>query len=132
METLHQFVTTAHLLTAYIASLSQYENPEDYQEIDAEGWNRKISAELNRTIQLIENQGFEDEQMVISEPEDEVEMLLKKRKTEIAENDIDDHRNIHRTTKLTRLKHIREVLTLIYNTAKEQRKVLKTYYESKG
>ncbi|WP_392437826.1 FUSC family membrane protein [Cruoricaptor ignavus] len=132
METLHQFVTTAHLLTAYIASLSQYENPEDYQEIDAEGWNRKISAELNRTIQLIENHGVEDEHIPTSEPADEVEMLLKKRKTEIAKNDIDDHRNIHRTTKLTRLKHIREVLTLIYNTAKEQRKVLKTYYESKG
>ncbi|SHI59030.1 Uncharacterized membrane protein YccC [Cruoricaptor ignavus] len=132
METLHQFVTTAHLLTAYIASLSQYENPEDYHEIDAEAWNRKISAELNRTIQLIENQGFEDEHIPTSEPADEVEMLLKKRKTEIAKNDIDDHRNIHRTTKLTRLKHIREVLTLIYNTAKEQRKVLLTYYESKG
>ena len=50
LEKVHQFVNTGHLITAYIASLSQYTKASDqYPEIDFESWETKISAELKAT-----------------------------------------------------------------------------------
>lgn len=131
METVHQFVTTSHLITAYTASLSQYsKTSENYPEIDAESWNRKISAELSRTLKLLNDEKISPEIKEESqiEPEDYVHDLLKQRKKEIDEEDFTDRRDITRITHLTELKNIREILKLLYNTAKEQRKVMEEYY----
>ena len=51
-----------------------------------------------------------------------VEKLLEKRKKEILENEISDRRDPNRITRLTELKNLREILELIYDVAKEQRK----------
>lgn len=130
MEQLHQFVTTTHLITAYIASLSQYsKTAEAYPEIDFHNWNRKISAELLRTTLLLEQQKLRthivDESRL--KPEDSVEKLLEKRRRELAENELTDRRDPNRITRLTELKNLQEILDLIYDVAKEQRKIVENY-----
>ena len=83
LENIHQFVNTAHLITAYIASFSQFsKSAEDYPEIDFESWTKKISAELSRTTFILEQAEFQDH---ISEdsklqPEDSVDKLMQIRK----------------------------------------------------
>lgn len=133
LETVHQFVTTSHLITAYTASLAQYsKSSENYPEVDAESWNRKITSELNQTLKLLNDEKITSEVSEESkiEPEDYVHELLKQRKKEIDEYEFTDRRDITKITHLTELKNIREVLKLIYNTAKEQRKVMEDYYRS--
>lgn len=130
METVHQFVNTAHLITAYTASLSQYSNSgNQFPEIDMESWDRKISAELSRTKALLAEEIFDENIKHESKikPEDAVEELLLKRKTEIEENEFFDIRDPQRLTKLTELKNIREILELLYDVAREQRKVTENY-----
>jgi len=62
------------------------------------------------------------------EPEDSsIEDLLLKRKTEIEENEVVDRRDPDRISHLTELKNIHDVLELIYDVAKEQRKVIEKY-----
>lgn len=126
MTQIHQFVNTAHLLTAYIASLSQYsKTAKDYPEIDFQSWSAKISAELLRTSLILEQKKLG--QNIISEskiePEDSVESLFEKRKKEILENEFSDRRDPNRLTHLTEIKNLQEILALIYDVAKEQRKV---------
>ena len=125
MEHVHQFVNTGHLITAYIASFSQYsKSAKDYPEIDFDSWNRKISAELLRTSLLLEQKKFNREIVEESnlKPEDSVGKLLEKRKKEITENEIFDRRDPNRITRLTELKNLSDILELIYDVAKEQRK----------
>lgn len=126
MEQIHQFVNTTQLLTAYIASLSQYsKSAKDYPEIDFRSWATKISAELLRTNLILAKKELKAE--ILSEsrlqPEDSVQKLLEKRKKEIHENEITDRRDPNRITHLTELRNLREVLELIYDVAREQRKV---------
>ncbi|WP_332033220.1 FUSC family protein [Kaistella sp.] len=126
MEQVHQFVNTAHLITAYIASFSQYsKNAKDYPEIDFDSWNRKISAELLRTGLILEQKKFDVDIVQESrlKPEDSVDQLLEKRKKEISESEIMNRRDPNRITHLTELKNLQEILELIYDVAKEQRKV---------
>lgn len=126
MEQVHQFVNTAHLITAYIASFSQYpKNAKDYPEIDFDSWNRKISAELLRTGLILEQKKFDVDIVEESrlKPEDSVNQLLEKRKKEISESEIMNRRDPNRITHLTELKNLQEILELIYDVAKEQRKV---------
>lgn len=126
MEHVHQFVNTAHLITAYIASFSQYsKNAKDYPEIDFDSWNRKISAELLRTGLILEQKKFDVDIVEESrlKPEDSVDQLLEKRKKEISESEIMNRRDPNRITHLTELKNLQEILELIYDVAKEQRKV---------
>ncbi len=133
MEVLHQFVTTSHLITAYTASLSQYsKTKENYPEIDAESWIRKISAELHQTESLLNARKINPEKKQESDlkPEDMVSELLIKRKKELDEQEFYDRRDKNRITRLTELKNIREIFILIYNTAKEQRKVVEDYYRT--
>lgn len=130
METVHQFVNTAHLITAYTASLSQYSNSgNQFPEIDMESWDRKISAELSRTKALLAEELFDENIKHESKikPEDSVEELLLQRKTEIEENEFFDIRDPQRLTRLTELKNIREILELLYDVAREQRKVTENY-----
>ena len=57
------------------------------------------------------------------QPVDTVETLLENRKKELAENEFFDRRDVNRITHLTELKNLKEILELIYDVAKEQRKV---------
>lgn len=126
MEHVHQFVNTAHLITAYIASFSQYsKSAKDYPEIDFDSWARKISAELLRTTLILKQKKFDVDIVEESrlKPEDSVDQLLEKRKKEISESEIMNRRDPNRITHLTELKNLQEILELIYDVAKEQRKV---------
>jgi len=132
LETVHQFVATSHLLIAYTASLSQYsKEKESYPEIDFESWKTKISSELERTSEILENKSLnenpENSHQII--PEDQVENLLLKRKSELDNDGFYDRRDPQKTTRLTTLKNIHEILGLIYDVAREQRKVVENYYK---
>lgn len=130
LEVVHQFVATSHLITAYTASLSQYsKSDEQYPEIDFENWKKKISAELQLT-DLYLNEKKIDESLKIDsklEPDDEVEELLKKRKIEIQMQETPGFSDANKVPRLTELQNIHNVLDLIYDVAKEQRKVIETY-----
>ncbi len=135
LEVVHQFVATSHLVTAYTASLSQYaKNNEQYPEIDAESWSRKIEAEMQQTSTLLNGNDVNETLKMESrlEPEDSsIEDMLLKRKTEIEENDIIDRRDPDKISHLTELKNIHDILELIYDVAKEQRKVIEKYKAEK-
>lgn len=126
LEQLHQFVITSHLITAYIASFSQYsEASKEYPEIDFNSWDLKISAELLRTNLILNqkktNQNTLQESSI--EPEDSVERLLANRRKELQESEFFDRRDPTKISHLTKLKNLKEILELIYDAAKEQRKV---------
>ncbi|WP_234110219.1 FUSC family protein [Chryseobacterium sp. R2A-55] len=126
LENVHQFVITGHLITAYIASLSQYSKSADhYPEIDFESWNTKISAELKSVCLILDDKelhGSIIDKSTIT-PEDSVERLLEGRKKEIRDDEIFNIRDQNRITHLTELKNLTEILDLIYDVAAEQRKV---------
>lgn len=130
LEFVHQFVTTSHLITAYTASLSQYsKSNEIYPEIDSKGWTKKIEAEMTKSINLLNeksiNESLNKDSLIT--PDDEVDLLLLQRKSEIQENEIFDRRDSNRISHLTELKNIHDILDLIYDVAKEQRKVIEKY-----
>lgn len=135
LETVHQFVTTSHLLTAYTASLSQFaKNQELYPEIDSQSWKIKISSELIRSNSLLRKEEFDHEIIDQSkiEPDDHVDELLEKRRQELDERDYIDHRDPTKISHLTELKNIQDLLELIYDVAKDQRKVVENYYRHKN
>ncbi|TXF75216.1 FUSC family protein [Chryseobacterium sp.] len=127
LETVHQFVNTSHLITAYTASLSQFSKTRnEYPEIDFETWNRKISAEIIKIISLLSTEGSQHDvtpEKTIT-PEDAVEILLENRKKEIEEHEISNRRDPARITHLTELSNIRTLLHLIDDVSKEQIKIL--------
>lgn len=131
LEVVHQFVATSHLITAYTASLSQYvKDKEKYPEIDAEGWSRKIEAEMQKVSNLLKDEKITETLKMESriEPEDSsLDDLILKRKTELTENEGYDLRDPDKISRLTELKNIHDVLELIFDVAKEQRKVIETY-----
>ncbi|MCW3161555.1 FUSC family protein [Chryseobacterium oryctis] len=130
LEVVHQFVATSHLITAYTASLSQYvKGNEKYPEIDTENWSKKITAEMQKVINLLHDEKITETLVKESklEPEDEVEDLLMQRKNEIEENEIVDRRDPNKISHLTEIKNIHDVLELIYDVTKEQRKVIEKY-----
>ncbi|UZT99437.1 FUSC family protein [Chryseobacterium fluminis] len=131
LEVVHQFVATSHLVTAYTASLSQYvKDNEKYPEIDAEGWSKKIEAEMQQVSNLLNGDTISEVLKMESriEPEDSsLEDLILKRKTELIENEGYDRRDPDKISHLTELKNIHDVLELIYDVAKEQRKVIENY-----
>lgn len=129
LETVHQFVTTTHLITAYTASLSQYaKSGHDFPEIDFQNWKIKISAELLRTSSLLYQQDLDEQNKFDSriKPEDHVSDLLEKRKAELENQAISDDR-IFTVSHLTEIKNIKELLELIYDVAKDQRKIIEEY-----
>lgn len=130
LETVHQFVTTTHLITAYTASLSQYaKSGHDFPEIDFENWKIKISAELLRTSSLLFQKDLDEQTRIEShiKPEDQVKDLLEKRKAEIEKQDISDERKPFAVSHLTEIKNINELLELTYDVAKDQRKIIEEY-----
>ncbi|SIQ79116.1 Uncharacterized membrane protein YccC [Chryseobacterium sp. RU37D] len=131
LEIVHQFVATSHLITAYTASLSQYvKDDEKYPEIDAESWSRKIEAEMQKVSNLLRGDKITETLNMESriEPEDSsLEDLILKRKLELIENEAYDMRDPDKISHLTELKNIHDILELIYDVAKEQRKVIEKY-----
>ena len=128
LENIHLFVTTAHLFTAYVASLSQYAlKGENYSEIDLSGWKNKINHELIIAKSILENEKPEEKNTLSLEisTADQVDELLEKRKKEIREEEFLDRRDPKVISHLTELKNIKELLELIYNEAREQRKIAK-------
>ena len=128
LENIHLFVTTAHLFTAYVASLSQYAlKGENYSEIDLSGWKNKINNELIIAKSILENENPEEKNTLSLEisTADQVDELLEKRKKEIREEEFLDRRDPKVISHLTELKNIKELLELIYNEAREQRKIAK-------
>lgn len=135
LETVHQFVTTSHLLTAYTASLAQFaRNKDQYPEIDSKNWKIKISSELIRSNSLLRKEEFDHEIIDQSniQPDDQVEELLEKRRRELDEKEYVDHRDPTKISHLTELKSIQDLLELIYDVAKDQRKVVENYYREKS
>lgn len=131
LEVVHQFVATSHLITAYTASLSQYaKSNEKYPEIDSESWSKKIESEMNQVSALLNGEKVPESLKMESrlEPEESsIEDMLLQRKTELLENEILDRRDPNRISHLTELKNIHDILELIYDVAKEQRKVIEKY-----
>ena len=128
LENIHLFVTTAHLFTAYVASLSQYAlKGENYSEIELSGWKNKINNELIIAKSILENEKPEEKNTLSLEisTADQVDELLEKRKKEIREEEFLDRRDPKVISHLTELKNIKELLELIYNEAREQRKIAK-------
>ncbi|MFY7814203.1 MAG: FUSC family protein, partial [Chryseobacterium taeanense] len=113
------------------ASLSQYvKDDEKYPEIDAEGWSRKIEAEMQKVCHLLNGDKITETLNMESriEPEDSsLDSLILKRKTELTEHESYDLRDPNKISHLTELKNIHDVLELIYDVAKEQRKVIENY-----
>ena len=129
LETVHQFVTTTHLITAYTASLSQYaKSGHHFPELDFQNWKIKISAELLRTSSLLYQKDLDEQIKSEShiKPEDRVSGLLEKRKAELESQAISDDRDF-KVSHLTEIKNIRELLELIYDVAKDQRKIIEQY-----
>ena len=129
LETVHQFVTTTHLITAYTASLSQYaKSGHDFPEIDFLNWKIKISAELLRTSSLLFQKDLDEQTRTEShiKPEDQVSDLLEKRKAELDSQAISNDRTFT-VSHLTEIKNIKELLELIYDVAKDQRKIIEEY-----
>lgn len=130
-EVVHQFVATSHLITAYTASLSQYvQNNKKFPEIDTESWTKKIEAEMQKTAALLNDEKISETLKMDSRLEAEdssIEDLLNKRKIELSENEHYDRRDPEKISHLTQLKNIHDVLELIFDVAKEQRKVIEKY-----
>lgn len=126
LEAVHQFVSTSHLITAYLASLAQYINSKQFfEEIDWENWHLKISSELQHTLSLInDNEEFVKVKVT---PNDQVSLLLNDRKMEIEQNEFLDIRDPKHITKLTELKNLSELLELLYEVSREQRKITENY-----
>jgi len=131
LEVVHQFVATSHLITAYTASLSQYvKDDEKYAEIDAEGWSKKIEAEMLQISYLLNGTQISESLKMESriEPEDSsFDDLILKRKSELADHESRNLRDPNKISRLTELKNIHDVLELIFDVAKEQRKVIEKY-----
>lgn len=129
LQKVHQFVNTSHLITAYTASLSRFAaSGEHYPEIDSEAWSEKISTELSATNALLSNKaaGVKEAHPAV-QPMDLVEKLLVKRKKELQQEEQRNRRDPAKLSHLTKLSNIRQVLELIFDVAKEQRKVAEKY-----
>ncbi|SFI07554.1 FUSC family protein [Halpernia frigidisoli] len=127
LEKVHQFVTTSHLFTAYSASLSQFfngKNLKKYPQIDAEKWTQKIKSELENSLNILNDIPQIDIENDLITPESEIEILLNNRKLELQENEKFDHRDPNKISHLTELKNITELLELMSDVAREQRKAL--------
>lgn len=127
LELIHQFVNTSHLITAYIASLAQYiYSGKTFEEIDWGSWKVKIYTELRGTLDILNDENSEEKQEEII-PKDQIQELLNYRKLEIENQAFFDNRDVNHITKLTELKNLREVLELLFEVCKEQKRVAKKY-----
>ena len=130
LQKVHQFVNTSHLFTAYTASLAQYaqEQPQ-FPEIDFENWLKRISFELEMTQWLLKGDNLAEAPTPVHDlkPRDSVKPLLEKRQTEIQENEFYNLRDPQKISYLTTLTSVQEILELIFDVAREQRKTIEKY-----
>ena len=90
-------------------------------------WSNKINNELIIAKSILESEKPEEKNTLSLEisTADQVDELLEKRKKEIREEKFLDRRDPKVISHLTELKNIKELLELIYNEAREQRKIAK-------
>lgn len=126
MESIHQFVITTHLTTAYIASLFQFtKNNQKFPELDMEVWANKINTEFNKTIYIIEHKTKNEEQEERPlEPKDQLSELLNERKSKLQNIDYELNNDTEVISHLAEAQNIQELLSLIYRTMMEQRKIV--------
>lgn len=130
LEKVHQFVTTTHLFTAYTASLAQYftgKTIKKYPEIPTEEWMQKITSELQNSLDILNkslNTNYRENQII---PDADLELLLDNRKAEITKNEFVDRRDHTKISHLAELKNITELLELMSDVAREQRKVVSDF-----
>ncbi|MDL1913173.1 MAG: FUSC family protein [Bergeyella sp.] len=128
LEIVHQFVTLSHLITSYNISLSHFaKNTINFAEIDFERWESLISSELKASLQILKEEDLSNtkkEKCYPHLPEDDLEEMIAKRKAEIDENLHETIQDPDTISHLTEVKNIRDILEMIYNTAREQRKIV--------
>lgn len=130
MTVVHQFVNTSHLVTAYTASLAQHGNTQNiFKEIDWSGWQRKITAELDKTQRYFDEEQAPQESFKQIIPNDEVEELLQLRKSEIEAQSDPVFADQNSISRLAALRNIREILELLYDVVHEQRRVIENFYK---
>lgn len=130
LEIVHQFVNTSHLVTAYSASLAQYASDGKYPELSVANWQKKILSHLETSKALLENRPttsmHNDTDNFISSA---VEELLEERKEQLTEEQFLDHRDPTLVPRLTELKNIYDIMELLLDVVREQRKVLETFHK---
>lgn len=131
---IHQFVNTSHLITAYIASLSQYfEDNRSFSEIDFISWKNKIVDELHQSIIFLdEKMEYNNTYSEVIVSNNIVEQMIEKRKFEIENEEFIDFRDLNKTLYLTELKNIQDLLELLYDVSHEQRKMIQQYFQNKN
>lgn len=132
LELVHQYVNTSHLITAYTASLSQYTKTNvTVNEIDFEAWKLKIAAELQQIVHYLHQEEVETDLKKASRiaPDDIVDELLQEEKKKSAIEELFINENPTELNRLTELKNAKELLQLLYDVAREQRKITQKVYE---
>ena len=76
---------------------------------------------------FLKNGQIEENSENIDEPENQLENLLKIRKSELEENEFFDKRDISKISMLTELNNITELLELLSETLAEQKRITLNY-----
>lgn len=128
LEILHQFVTTSHLTTAYIASLSQFaKTKKNRVELDLEQWRKKINLEFEKILSYFNQTDYPMEK--IERPKNELSILLSERKNKMETEDFIPSNNPKDISSLAESQNIQNILELIYSTVREQRKIVEKHYK---
>ena len=129
LEHVHLFVNTSYLILGYTASLSQYSQSKKlFSKIDFNQWKLKIEDQFEEINALFLKTGqIEETSETIDEPENQLENLLKIRKSELEENEFFDKRDISKISMLTELNNITELLELLSETLAEQKRITLNY-----
>lgn len=128
LAAIHQFVTTSHLSTAYIASLSQFaKNGIDSVDLDLDQWQRKINLEFDKILSFFHQTPYPTEK--IEKPKNELYTLLSERRDKMQTQDFVPSNNPEAISNLAQVQNIQNLVELIYSTLKEQRKIVQKYYQ---
>ena len=90
-----------------------------------EVWANKINTEFNKTIYIIEHKTKNEEQEERPlEPKDQLLELLNERKSKLQNIDYELNNDTEVISHLAEAQNIQELLSLIYRTMMEQRKIV--------
>lgn len=121
----HQFVTTSHMLSSYIASLSYNASRfgTKYAQEDFKPMVREIEKRFNTALTMMDNgqmpSSSENTRLPIHK---KVQLLLEQRKREITEGVESDVQSVRKT--LSELKTITDQFQLIYANLTDQTKII--------
>jgi uncharacterized membrane protein (TIGR01666 family) len=121
----HQFVTTSHMLTSYIASLSYYAARfgERYREEDFSPMVKEINKLFDLALKVVDKQPVQLPGDNVRLPiHKKVQQLLMQRKKDITEGIESDAQNVRKT--LSELKTTIDQFQLIYANLTDQVKIL--------